>query len=62
MTAEEIADRFDISVRAAKIRLEELERMQRRKEGTTRPLPKSIIDFLRDAKRKGHVVRSLGDE
>jgi hypothetical protein len=61
MTPEEIAERFDISISAAKIRAPELERIRRISKGIKRPLPKSIIEFLQDAKKKGHRVTSLDD-
>jgi len=61
MTAEELAERFDISISAAKIRLQELERMERRKTGRKRQLPQSVVEFLREAEKKGialHVLRN----
>jgi hypothetical protein len=59
MTAEEFADRFDISVRAAKIRLEEIQRMQRRRSGEKRPLPSGVLEFLQNARKKGFKVTSI---
>jgi hypothetical protein len=61
MTAEELATRFDISVSAARIRLEEIERIARRKHGAKRPLPPVVLSFLRDAQRRGFSVTSLDD-
>ena len=61
MTAEEIADRFDISISAARARLDELVRLQRRKLGQKRELPASVVDFLREARGRGHPVNSLDD-
>jgi hypothetical protein len=61
MTPEEIAERFDISISAAKIRAPELEKIRRIAQGIKRPLPPSIIEFLLEAKRKGHRVTSLDD-
>jgi hypothetical protein len=61
MTPEEIAERFDISISAAKIRAPELEKIRRIAQGIKRPLPASIIEFLQEAKRKGHRVTSLDD-
>jgi len=54
MTPEQLADRFDISLIAAKIRLEELERMERRRRGIKRPLPASITKYLEDAEKNGY--------
>jgi hypothetical protein len=51
MTHEELAERFDISVTAAQIRLQEIERMQRQKTGTKRPLPRGVVEYLRNAQR-----------
>jgi len=59
MTAEELADRFDISVTAARIRLQELERAERKRLGISRPLPSSVVKFLKDAKKKGYKVTSI---
>jgi hypothetical protein len=62
VTAEDLAERFDIGIGAARIRLEELERMRRRKKGVKRPLPPGVLQFLRDARKKGMVVTSIDDE
>jgi Zn-dependent peptidase ImmA (M78 family) len=59
MTAEELAERFDISISAAKIRLQELERLKRRKDGTKKPLPASVEEYLRGAQKKGLRITSL---
>jgi len=61
MTPEELAERFDISISAARIRLEELEKMNRRRLGTKRELPQGILDFLRDAKKSGHTITSIDE-
>jgi hypothetical protein len=61
MTPEEIAEHFDISLSAAKIRAPELERLRRLAQGIKRPLPASIVEFLQEAKRKGHRITSLDD-
>jgi hypothetical protein len=62
MSPEELAERFDISVSAARIRLEEIQRMRRRKNGTKRPLPAGVLAFLKAAKRRGLRVTSLDDQ
>lgn len=61
-TPEEIAAKFGLSAEAALYRFEEIERIRRRREGLHRPLPQSIIDYLREAKRRGHQVRTDVDE
>jgi IrrE N-terminal-like domain len=58
-TAEEIAERFGISLPAATRRIEEFARMYRQLHRIRRPLPVGIIDFLTEARRKGNNVRSL---
>jgi hypothetical protein len=59
LTPEEIAERFDISLSAAKVRAKEFDRLERRATGKLRPLPASVFDFLRDQKRKGFNVTSI---
>lgn len=49
-SATALAAKFDISISAAKIRVEALIVMERRKTGTMRPLPESVTRFLADAK------------
>jgi hypothetical protein len=61
MNPEELAERFDIGLGAARIRVEEIERMQRRKSGNKRPLPPGVLAFLRDARKKGLKVTSIDD-
>jgi hypothetical protein len=48
----DLTERFGISLRAAEIRLEELQRLYRRAHKIPRPLPDSIVEFLVNA-RKG---------
>jgi hypothetical protein len=62
MTPEELADRFDISLNAATIRIQELERMRRRKLGIKRPLPAGVRAYLTDAKKAGYRIVSLDNE
>jgi hypothetical protein len=59
LTPEEIAERFDISLPAARVRVTELARMQRRATGQLRELPRGVADFLLDQKRKGFRVTSV---
>jgi len=54
MTPEQLAERFDISLSAAEIRIAELERMRRRKLGIKRPLPASVTAYLQDPKRSSY--------
>jgi len=57
-TAQQVALRFDISLDAANRRIEEFTRIYRRLNGLARPLPSSVIDFLKAAQRKGHMVKN----
>lgn len=59
MTAEEIAETFDISLDAAIHRFRELEKLARMQTGAKRPLPASIVQYLSDARKKGFKVQSL---
>jgi|HubBroStandDraft_6_1064221.scaffolds.fasta_scaffold1606673_1 hypothetical protein len=59
LSPEEIADRFDISLSAAIVRVKELERMHRRSTGQLRRLPTGVAEFLRNQKRKGFRVTSI---
>jgi Zn-dependent peptidase ImmA (M78 family) len=58
-TAQQVATRFDISLDAANRRIEEFTRIYRRLNGLARPLPSSVIDFLKAAQRKGHMIKNL---
>jgi Zn-dependent peptidase ImmA (M78 family) len=60
---EDIMMMFGLSHEAAAIRKDEIEGVRRRRRGEKRPLPQSIIDFLKEAKRRGHPVQTdLGDD
>jgi hypothetical protein len=59
MTAQEIAKRFDISLAAATIRAQEIARLKRLQGGERRPLPRGVIDFLEEQRKKGFVVTSI---
>ena len=59
---EEISSMFLLSPEAACYRYEEVQRIRRRREGVQRQLPQSIIDYLREAKRRGHTVRTDVDD
>ncbi|MGY4176782.1 Zn-dependent peptidase ImmA (M78 family) [Bradyrhizobium sp. USDA 4518] len=62
-SVEDIMTMFGLSHEAAVIRKDEIEAVRRRRRGEKRPLPQSIIDYLKEAKRRGHPVRTdLGEE
>lgn len=61
MTMADIQKRFHLSEPAAKKRLEEFERIYRRRNGIRRPLPAGVVDFLVEQERKGFKVTSLGE-
>jgi hypothetical protein len=61
-TAEQISEIFELSTEAAIYRVEEIARIRRRRRGEKRSVPPSIIDYLKEAKRRGfHVRRKLDD-
>ena len=57
-TAEEIAQRFGLSYQAAAIRKGEVEAMNRRARGQTRALPDVVVDYLKEAQRRGLKLRT----
>lgn len=57
-TVEAFMTMFGLSHEAAVIRKDEVEALRRRMRGEKRPLPQSIIDYLKEAKRRGHPVRT----
>ena len=62
-TVEEIVSKFGLSQQAAAIRKDEIEAIRRRRRGEPRPLPQSIVDYLKEAKRRGYPIRTdLGEE
>lgn len=61
-TAEELASRFNVSLTAARIRKDELERLYRREHQIKRPLPQGVLNYLRDAKKKGFDVKSIEND
>jgi|SRR5579862_1856278 len=62
MSADEIASHFGLSLKAAKLRLQEFERLYRRQFGMPRPLPPGVVDLLLRQERKGYRITSLTDE
>jgi Zn-dependent peptidase ImmA (M78 family) len=57
-TVEEIADRFGLSFEAAMIRKGEFDALQRRASGQRRELPSVVIDYLKDAQKRGVRLRT----
>lgn len=60
-TAADISSRFSMSLEAAAIRREEVNSLERRAKGKLRELPSVVVDFLREAKRRGHAVTTRLD-
>jgi hypothetical protein len=56
--AEQIASLFGLSKEAALYRYDEVARIRRRRRGEKRPLPVTIVDYLREAQRRGHHIRT----
>ncbi len=61
-TADEISLTFGLSLAAAHIRKDEIDRIRRRRRGELRPLPASVVEFLKEAKRKGLNIQTKLDE
>jgi Zn-dependent peptidase ImmA (M78 family) len=60
-SAEEISSTFGLSITAAVIRTEEVDRIRRRRRGELRPLPDSVREILLEAKRQGMNIRTKLD-
>jgi Zn-dependent peptidase ImmA (M78 family) len=60
-TEDDIANRFGLSLPAARIRLQEVSDLRRRSAGLPRTLPQSAKDFLREAQRAGFKPRTKLD-
>ena len=58
-TAQQIAQQFNLSPDAARIRIEEFARIYRRQHGLRRPLPANVVSYLEEARARGRVVTSL---
>jgi len=58
----ELADRFQLSNEAAEIHWRRIERARRQSLGNKRPLPDSVIDFLKAAREKGTIIRTPIDD
>jgi Zn-dependent peptidase ImmA (M78 family) len=61
-TAEEIAARFGMSLTAAILRKEEVNRIRRRRRGELRPLPASVKELLRNARDRGFPIQTQLDD
>lgn len=61
-TADEIAMMFGLSAEASTYRKEEVDRVRRRRRGTRRDLPPDVLDYLTEAKRRGHTIHTPLDE
>jgi hypothetical protein len=61
-SAENIASTFGLSLPAAILRKEEIERIRRRRRGELRPLPASIKEMLRNARDKGFPIQTQLDD
>jgi len=62
-TDAELAQRFDVTVEAAKYRRPQIEEVLRRRRGTLRALPSSVVKFLWEEKtRTGLALESLQNE
>ncbi|RWC47514.1 MAG: ImmA/IrrE family metallo-endopeptidase [Mesorhizobium sp.] len=55
---EDISDRFQVSLQAAEIAFERIQTARRKATGQKRRLPDSVIDFLKEAQKKGYRVKS----
>ena len=54
MTPEDIARKFNISLSSAILRRDEVDKLNRRRAGINRELPPVVIDYLREARRRGY--------
>jgi IrrE N-terminal-like domain len=61
-SAEHLSELFDVNLRVADIRREQLEKLRRRAADEPRALPPGVFNYLRNAKKKGFDVRSLDRE
>ncbi|RUU25548.1 ImmA/IrrE family metallo-endopeptidase [Mesorhizobium sp. M6A.T.Ce.TU.016.01.1.1] len=55
---EEISDRFQVSLQAAEIAFERVQAAKRKASGEKRRPPRVVIDFLKEAQKKGYRVKS----
>ena len=57
-TPAEIAGMFNFTDEAAILRKADVDALRRSRVGEKRPLPKSVIDYLAKAQRRGYTTRS----
>ena len=57
-SAEDIASQFGMSLTAAILRKEEIDRIRRRRRGQLRPLPASVKELLRNARDQGYPIQT----
>ncbi len=55
---EDISSQFQVSIQVAEIAFERISSIKRRAAGQLRRPPQGVIDFLKEAERKGYKVRS----
>jgi Zn-dependent peptidase ImmA (M78 family) len=60
-TAQDISDRFQVSMPMAEIAFARVSSVKRKKKGEYRRPPQGVIDFLQEARKKGYEVRSTID-
>lgn len=61
-TVEQIQESFGLSRKAAEIRCEEVQRLARAERCQTRELPPVVVEFLKEAKARGHTVNTKLDD
>jgi Zn-dependent peptidase ImmA (M78 family) len=61
-SAEKLASMFGLSLTAAILRKEEVDRIRRRRRGELRPLPASVKEMLRNARDKGFPIQTQLDD
>ena len=61
-TADDIASQFGMSLTAAVLRKEEIDRIRRRRRGELRPLPASVKELLRNARDRGFPIQTQLDD
>ena len=61
-SADDIAEQVGMSLTAAVLRKEEVDRIRRHRRGELRPLPESVKELLRDARDKGLPIRTRLDD
>jgi hypothetical protein len=61
-SADDIAEQFGMSLTAAILRKEEIDRVRRRRRGELRFLPESVKELLRNARDKGFPIQTQLDD